>query len=120
MLSLLPVTEIPVPRVHVGGRQSDGSLRVLDRPSGESVVVYTPCFTQQFHSGHRAGKWYVRKLTHVGVIPRSRPYPTAKAAVEAVEAGRWALAPAASPSRGLARTSSSSWSSPDDHRDLPA
>ncbi|WP_148598052.1 hypothetical protein [Aquisphaera giovannonii] len=119
ILSLLPVSEIPVPRVHVGGRQSDGSVRVLDRPSGESLVVYTPRFTQQFSSGHLAGRWYVRKLTHVGVIPRSLPFPTARAAVEAVEAGRWALSTPAKP-RQDARRPLRPWATPDESRDRPA
>jgi hypothetical protein len=119
MLSLLPVTEIPIPRVHVGGRQMNGAVRVFDRPSGESVVIYTPSFTQQFSSGHRAGRWYVRKPTHVGVVPRSLSFPTVKAAIKAVEAGRWALASAA-PSRRDGRRTIRSWTFFDNPPDCPA
>jgi hypothetical protein len=91
MLTLQPVHATSVPRVHVEPRQPDGTLRVLDRPTGEQLIVYTPRFTLQFRAGHRSGRWYVRPITHVGSDPRSLSYPTARGAIEAVTAGRWSL-----------------------------
>jgi len=91
MLTLLPVHATAVPRVHVEPRQPDGTLRVLDRPTGQQLIVYTPRFTQQFRAGHRSARWYVRPVTHVGSDPRSLSYPTARGAIEAVTAGRWSL-----------------------------
>ena len=91
MLTLLPVHATSVPRVHVEPRQPDGTLRVLDRFTGQQLIVYTPRFTQQFRAGHRSGRWYVRPVTHVGTDPTSRSFPTAWGAIEGVTAGRWSL-----------------------------
>ena len=91
MLTLWPVQATPVPRVHVELRQPDGTLRILDRPTGQHLVIYTPRFTQQFRAGHRRGRWYVRPATSVGLGPQSPGFATARAAVEASSAGRWSL-----------------------------
>src|SRR4051794_5386824 len=55
MLTLWPVHATPVPRVHVEPRRPDGTLRVLDRPTGQQLVVYTPSFAQQFRAGTAGG-----------------------------------------------------------------
>jgi hypothetical protein len=91
MLTLLPVHATSVPRVHVEPRQPNGTLRVLDRPTGQQLIVYTPRFNQQFRAGHRSGRWYVRPVTYVGSDPQSSSFTTARAALEAVTAGRWSL-----------------------------
>ncbi len=91
MLTLLPVHATSVPRVHVEPRQPDGTLRILDRFTGQQLIVYTPRFTQQFRAGHRSGRWYVRPVTHVGVDPMSQSFPTARGAIQGVTAGRWSL-----------------------------
>ena len=57
----------------------------------EHLVIYTPRFAQQFHAGHRQGRWYVRPATSVGSGPQSPGFATARAAVEASSAGRWSL-----------------------------
>ena len=100
MLTLLPIQAAPVQRVHVEGRQPDGTLRVHDRPTGQQLLVYTPRFNEQFRAGHRAGRWYVRPLLHVGVQPQSCGFATARAAIEAVSAGSWTLDAAAAARRG--------------------
>ena len=92
MLTLLPVHAPIVPRVHVEPRHPNGSLRVLDRITGEQLLVYTPRFTAQFRTGHRAGRWYVRPGNHVGIDLRSPGFATARAAIEAVTDGRWSRA----------------------------
>jgi hypothetical protein len=91
MLTLLPVHATSVPRVHVEPRQPDGTLRVLDRFTGQQLIVYTPRFTQQFRAGHRSGRWYVRHVNHVGTDPTSQSFPTARGAIQGVTAGRWRL-----------------------------
>jgi hypothetical protein len=91
MLTLLPVHATSLPRVHVELRQPDGTLRVLDRFTGQQLIVYTPLYTQQFRAGHCSGRWYVRPVTHVGIEPTSRSFPTARGAIESVTAGRWSL-----------------------------
>ncbi len=91
MLTLLPVQATSVPRVHVEPRQPDGTLRVLDRFTGQQLIVYTPRFTQQFRAGHRSGRWYVRPVTHVGTDPTSQSFPTARGAIQGVTGGRWSL-----------------------------
>jgi hypothetical protein len=91
MLTLLPVHATPVPRVHVQPRRPDGTLRVLDRPTGQQLVVYTPRFIHQFRAGHRSGRWYVRPATCVGSEPQSPGFVSARAAIEALTAGRWSL-----------------------------
>jgi hypothetical protein len=101
MLSLQPVHALPLAKVHVRKRQTDGAVRVFDRPTGQELVVYTPRFTSQFRAGHRAGRWYVRPLIYVGVKPQSASFATAKTAIEAVSAGAWSLtsSPASQPPR---------------------
>jgi hypothetical protein len=91
MLTLLPVHATSVPRVHVELRQPDGTLKILDRFTGQQLIVYTPRFTQQFRAGHRSGRWYVRPVTHVGIDPMSQSFPTARGAIQGVTAGRWSL-----------------------------
>jgi len=91
MLSLLPVHATSVPRVHVEPRQPDGTLRILDRFTGQQLIVYTPRFTQQFRGGHRSGRWYIRPVTHVGPDPTSQSYLTARGAIQGVTTGRWNL-----------------------------
>jgi hypothetical protein len=94
MLNTAPLGGFALPRLHVEPRRADGGLRVLDRPSGTHVLVYTPRHTCQFNAGHRAGRWYVRSLTHVGGEPQSPGFDTARAAVEAVGRGDWRARPA--------------------------
>ena len=89
MLSLLPVHALPVPKVHVEPRRPDGSIAVLDRPTGMRLIVYTPRFDRQFRGGHRGGFWYVRPSIELGNEPVSLPFPTAKAAIDAVAEGQW-------------------------------
>lgn len=89
MLRTAPLGGFALPRLHVEPRQADGGLRVLDRPSGTHVLIYTPRHLGQFRAGHRAGRWYVRSLTHVGGQPQSLDFDTARAAVEAVGRGAW-------------------------------
>jgi hypothetical protein len=66
-------------------------LRVLDRFTGQQLIVYTPRFTQQFRAGHRSGRWYVRLVTHVGTDPTSQSFSTARGAIQGVTAARWSL-----------------------------
>ncbi len=91
MLTLLPIHNPLISRLHVAPREPDGRLRVLDRFTGEELVVYTPRFVQQYHAGHIAGRWYVRRAAHVGAEPVSRSFPTARSAVEGVAEGRWSV-----------------------------
>jgi hypothetical protein len=91
MIRLWPVHAASVPRVHVQPRRPDGTLHVLDRPTGQQLVVYTPRFVHQFSAGHRRGRWYVRPATSVGSEPRSPSFASARAAIEALGAGRWSL-----------------------------
>ncbi len=74
-------------------RRVDGSLVVRDPVTGDRVSVYTPRFNVQFQEGHEAARWYIRPVAAVGARPLSRSFPTAKAAVEAVEQARWRLDP---------------------------
>jgi hypothetical protein len=89
MLTLIPVGATPLPRIHVRPRHPDGTLRVMDRPTGQNLIVYTPRFIHQFCAGHRAGRWYVRPSTFVGSVPQSPGFATARAAIEALSSGRW-------------------------------
>ncbi|WP_165253089.1 hypothetical protein [Paludisphaera soli] len=91
MLRVAPIDAASLPRVHVGLGQAAGALRVLDRSSGEEVLVYTPTFNAQFKAGHRAGRWYVRPALGVGGAPRSIAFATAREAVEAVAVDAWRL-----------------------------
>ena len=91
MLTLLPVFATPVPRLHVEPRSPDGRLIVYDRALGERFVVYAPRFVSEFRGGHRAGQWYLRPVSDVGPAPRSLAFSTARAAIEALKAGRWSL-----------------------------
>jgi hypothetical protein len=91
MLRLFPVEAPALPRVHVERPCGDEGLRVLDRPTGQRLLVYAPRFNAQFRSGHRPGRWYVRPCDDVGAEPRGPSFATAKAAVEAVAAGRWSF-----------------------------
>ncbi len=100
MLTLLPVHDAPVNRVHVANRQPDGTLRVFDRPTGQHLLVYTPRFTEQFRAGHRASRWYVRPLIYVGVKPQSHGFATARGAIEAVSSGTWNLTAPVAKHRG--------------------
>ena len=95
MLTLLPVHSPIVPRVHVEPCHPNGTLRVLDRFTGEQLLVYTPRFTEQFRAGHRAGNWYVRLVNQVGIDLKSHGFATARMAVEAVTAGHWSKGAAA-------------------------
>lgn len=91
MLTLLPVFATPVPRLHVEPKAPDGRLIVYDRALGGQYVVYAPRFVSQFRGGHRAGQWYLRPVLDVGTVPRSVAFPTSRAAIEALKAGRWGL-----------------------------
>ena len=103
MLTLLPVHAAVVPRVHVEPRHPNGSLRLLDRITGEQLLVYTPRFTAQFHAGHRAGRWYVRPGDHVGIdLQEPGLRHRAGRPIEAVAAGRWGRDAAAAHRTGLA------------------
>ncbi len=94
MLTLMPVFATPVPRLHVAPKAPDGRLTVYDRALGESFVVYTPRFRAQFQDGHRAGQWYVRMVSDVGTAIGSLGFPTARAAIGALENGAWRIAKA--------------------------
>ncbi len=91
MLAHLPIHAAPVPLLHVQPRLADGTLRVLDRPTGRQLIIYTPHYTPQFRAGHRARRWYVRPAAHVGCVPESPSFATARSAIEAVATGRWSL-----------------------------
>ena len=91
MLTRQPVNSVPVPRFHISPRVVDASLLVADRASGEQFQVYTPRFVSQFRAGHRAGLWYVRRTTDLGVAPRSPGYETTRDAVEALRTASWNL-----------------------------
>ena len=81
---------------------------IYDRASGESFVVYTPRFRAQFRNGHRAGLWYVRVASDIGTAIASLGFPTARAALEALESGCWRLAKA--PRSGSAKRFRVMWS----------
>jgi hypothetical protein len=89
MLTLLPVFTTPVPRHHIEPRAVDGSLMIHDRATSDQFVVYSPRFVSQFRAGHRAGLWYLRPATDVGVAPQSAGFRSAEAAVEALRGGAW-------------------------------
>ena len=91
MLTLLPVFATPVPRLHVEPRAPDGRLIVYDRALDQRFVVYAPRFVSEFRGGHSAGQWYLRPVSDVGPAPRSLAFSTARAAIEALKAGRWSL-----------------------------
>jgi hypothetical protein len=91
MLARLPIHAAAVPCLHVQPRLPDGTLRVLDRPTGRQLIIYTPQYTHQFRAGHRALRWYVRPAAHVGCEPESPSFATARSAIEAVAMGRWSL-----------------------------
>jgi hypothetical protein len=101
MLECLPILAAPVPWLHVQPRLPDGTLRVLDRPTGRQLIIYTPQYTPQFRAGHRAQRWYVRPSAYVGCEPESPSFATARSAIEAVAAGRWSLASLMSLRAGL-------------------
>jgi hypothetical protein len=92
MLRLFPVAEAAVPRIHVESARADGAWRVYDRPTGQRLLVYTPRLNRQFQGGHRAGRWYVRPAGDLGAEPRGPGFATARAALDAVAAGRWSFA----------------------------
>ena len=83
------------PRIHLGRRAADGSIAALDRATGERFVVYTPRFSAQFAAGARPFSWYVRALAAAGEA--SLAFPTARAALEALERGTWRARPVAPP-----------------------
>jgi hypothetical protein len=91
LLTLYPVFATPVPRYHVGPRAPDGVLLVHDRATSDRFVAYSPRFIHQFHAGHHAGLWYLRRVTDRENRPSSVGYATARAAVEALRAGGWML-----------------------------
>lgn len=91
MLKIAPIDAPRLPRAHITSRQGMGAFRVHDRPSGSEVLVYTPMFSSQFASGHRAGRWYVRPVTSVGGAPCSLAFGTAKEAIDAVGQDAWKL-----------------------------
>jgi hypothetical protein len=91
MLQLFPVAAAAVPRLHVEQPRAGVGLRILDRPTGQRLLVYTPRIDAQYQAGHHYGRWYVRPSGDVGVEPRGPSFTTAKAAVEAVAAGRWSF-----------------------------
>jgi hypothetical protein len=101
MLTRLPIHAAPVPWLHVQPRLPDGTLRVLDRPTGRQLIIYTPQYTSQFRAGHRAYRWYVRPAAHVGCEPESPSFATARSAIDAVATGRWNLASLMSLRAGL-------------------
>ena len=101
MLTRLPIHATPVPYLHVQPRLADGTVRVLDRPTGGQFIVYTPQYKPQFQAGHRARRWYVRPAAHLGCEPESPNFATARSAIEAVAMGRWSLASLMSPRAGL-------------------
>ncbi len=91
MLSLLPVGGTTVPRLHMERDKPNGMLRVLDRFTGQQLIVYTPRFTQQFRAGHRSGQWYVRPDSYIGATPLSQCFTTPKNAIKGVTTGHWNL-----------------------------
>ena len=91
MLTLRPVFATPIARHHVEPRSPDGTLTVHDRATNDRFLVYSPRFDHQFRAGHKAGKWYLRRLTDLGAAPRSPAFPAAAAAVKALQAGRWSI-----------------------------
>jgi hypothetical protein len=100
MLSAFPVQAVAVDRVHVGHRQPGGTLNVLDRPTGERLLIYTPRLSAQFMAGHRMSRWYVRPASDVSCHPRSPGFATTAEAIEAVRVGRWSLRAAAAAAPG--------------------
>ncbi len=91
MTMLLAVNETSVPRFHIERYWPDGMLRLLDRFTGQQLVIYMPRRTQQFQAGHRAGKWYARPSNDLGDRPASQSFATAKSAMEGVMTGGWGL-----------------------------
>jgi hypothetical protein len=91
MLSAFPVQAVVVDSVHVDHRQPGGTLTVLDRPTGERLLVYTPRLSAQFMAGHRMSRWYIRLASDVSCHPRSPGFATASEAIESIRAGRWSL-----------------------------
>jgi hypothetical protein len=89
MLTQMPVSAAPVPRVHIGHRQPGGTLRVFDRPTGRHLMIYSPMHANQFASGHKAGLWYVRPANQSAAEPQGPGFASAQAAIEAVNSGRW-------------------------------
>jgi hypothetical protein len=100
MLRLFPVEATAIPRLHVEHPRAGVGLRVLDRPTGQRLLVYTPRIDAQYQAGHHYGRWYVRLSGDVGVEPRGPSFATAKAAVEAVAAGSWSFPAILSERRG--------------------
>ncbi|MFO0892135.1 MAG: hypothetical protein U0790_23730 [Isosphaeraceae bacterium] len=101
MLDRFPVAAAPLPRLHVERPGTAEGLRILDRPTGQRLTVYTPRFDSQFKAGHRSGRWYVRPVDDGGVEPRGPSFASAKAAVEAIAAGRWSFAALLAERHGL-------------------
>ena len=75
MLTLLPVHATSVPRVHVEPRQPDGTLKVLDRFTGQQLIVYTPRFTQQFRAGIVRGRGTFARSPTSALILRAGAFP---------------------------------------------
>ena len=99
MLTRQSMHSAPVPRFHVDPRVVDGTLLVDDRASGAQFKVYTPRFVSQFRGGHRAGLWYLRPATEVGIEPQSLGFATAHHAVEALRTASWNLSASAAERR---------------------
>lgn len=99
------------PRMHAGPRAPDGSIEVLDRATGERFVIHTPRFEHEFAAGARAFLWYVRSADGGAGRPSSVAFPTAKAALAALERGL-ARAKAAEPPQKTGKRLRVIWSTP--------
>jgi hypothetical protein len=95
LLTVRPVTVTEITeltRFHFSPPLGDGSIVIIDRATDARLIAYVPKTAAQFGGGHRALKWYVRRVGGDRVNrPASRPFATFHAAAEAVQDGTWDL-----------------------------
>jgi hypothetical protein len=69
--------------------QANGKTIIWDTGTNERYIVYTPCHSVEFATGHVAGRWYVKRSGDVLDLPRSMAFSSRGSAVSAVGSCTW-------------------------------